>query len=44
MGGTIVSPLGFRVGITENRGTKSCDLNIQLQEKGRVIMSEDWSG
>lgn len=37
MGGTIISPLGFRVGITENRGTKSCDLKVQLQKKGRVV-------
>lgn len=28
----MVSPLDFTDGMTENRGAKSCDLNIQLQE------------
>lgn len=33
MGGTIVSLLDFVVGITENRGAKSCDLKVHLWEK-----------
>ena len=32
MGATASSPLDFKAGITENRGAKSLDLKVHLQE------------
>lgn len=45
MGGTIVSPLDFVVGITEKRGARSCDLNVHLTEatkKAVTALKEEW--